>query len=421
VATLVSALGETRPGVRAPSARSARALRAIERRRMLGALALVAPLLAFLIVNFAWPIGVVLMRSVKDVEIPAALPRTAAAIGAWDGSALPDASVAALLVDELGRAKEEGTLSGVANRLNYDVNGFRTLLLSTARRLPLSGSGNALDQLIALDARWGDAKYWASIKHAAQPFTSFYLLAAVDRRMDARGDIVRTAPEQRVFVDVFARTFWVSLVVTALCLVMGFPLAYLLANVDRRIGNLLMILVLLPLWTSVLVRTTGWAVLLQREGFVNYMLRSLGVIAEPIQMIYNRTGVYIAMTHVLLPFMVLPLYSVMKGIAPTTMRAALSLGAPPAVAFRRVYLPQCMPGISAGCLLVFILALGYYVTPALVGGAQDQMVSYFIAFYTNETLNWGMAAALAVILLAVTLILYAIYNRLSTTSGPRWA
>jgi putative spermidine/putrescine transport system permease protein len=421
MATLPQALGDGRRNGESPSVSPGRALRAGERRRLLRALALIVPLLAFLIVNFAWPIGVVLIRSVKDYDLPAAFPRTAAAIGAWNGSGLPNADVAATFVDELGRAKENNTMSGVANRLNYDVNGFRTLLFSTARRLPFAGSGNALDQLIAVDPRWGDPQYWGAIKHAARPFTSFYLLAALDRRMTAQGEIVRTAPEQRVFVDVFARTLWIGLAVTALCLALGFPLAYLLANVDTRIGNLLMILVLLPFWTSVLVRTTGWAVLLQREGFVNYVLRSIGLIAEPIQMIYNRTGVYVAMTHVLLPFMVLPLYGVMKGIAPTTMRAALSLGAPPAVAFRRVYLPQCMPGISAGSLLVFILALGYYVTPALVGGADDQMVSYFIAFYTNETLNWGMAGALGVILLAVTLLLYALYNRLSGTAGPRWA
>lgn len=396
-------------------------LRRIERRKLLRALVLIVPLFAFLLLNFAFPIGAVLMRSIKDVELDAAMPRTAAMIQQWDGRDLPDTSVAAILVEELVRARDEGTVSSVANRLNYDVNGFRTLLLSTARRLPLSDSGSALDQLIKIDARWGDRNYWAAIKHAAGPYTSFYLLAALDRRVSVDGEIVLTPPDQRVFTNIFFRTFWISLVVTTLCLILGYPVAYLLANVPPRVSNLLMILVLLPFWTSVLVRTTGWAVLLQREGTINNILRAMGAISEPMQLIYNRTGVYVAMTQVLLPFMVLPLYGVMKGIAPTTMRAALSLGARPWVAFRRVYLPQSMPGISAGCLLVFILALGYYITPALVGGADDQMVSYFIAFYTNETLNWGMAAALGVILLTVTLILYALYNRLSGTAGPRWA
>ena len=396
-------------------------LRRIERRKLLRALVLIVPLFAFLLLNFALPIAAVLMRSIKDVELAAAMPRTAAAIQRWDDRDLPDAGIAAILVEDLIRARDQGTVSSVANRLNYDVNGFRTLLLSTARRVPLSDSGSALDQLIKIDARWGDRNYWAAIKHAAGPYTSFYLLAALDRRVSADGDIVLTPVDQRVFINIFFRTFWISLVVTTFCLILGYPVAYLLANVPPRVSNLLMILVLLPFWTSVLVRTTGWAVLLQREGTVNTMLRAMGAISEPMQLIYNRTGVYVAMTQVLLPFMILPLYGVMKGIAPTTMRAALSLGARPWVAFRRVYLPQSMPGISAGCLLVFILALGYYITPALVGGADDQMVSYFIAFYTNETLNWGMAAALAVILLTVTLVLYVLYNCLSSSAGPRWA
>ena len=295
---------------------------------MLRALVLIVPLFAFLLLNFALPIGAVLTRSVKDVELPTAMPRTAAAIQQWDGRDLPDVSIASILVEELARAKDEGTVSSVANRLNYDVNGFRTLLLSTARRLPLSDSGSALDQLIKIDARWADRNYWAAIKHAAGPYTSFYMLAALDRRVSVDGEIVLTPADQRVFINIFFRTFWISLVVTTLCLILGYPVAYLLANINPRLSNFLMILVLLPFWTSVLVRTTGWAVLLQREGTVNNMLRAVGAISEPMQLIYNRTGVYVAMTHVLLPFMVLPLYGVMKGIAPTTMRAARRCSSP---------------------------------------------------------------------------------------------
>jgi putative spermidine/putrescine transport system permease protein len=173
-----------------------------------------------------------------------------------------------------------------------------------------------------------------------------------------------------------------------------------------------MILVLLPFWTSLLVRTTAWVVLLQNKGIVNDSLIALGILQEPTQLIYNRIGVYVAMTHVLLPFMILPLYSVMRGISPSFVRAARSLGAPPTTAFLRVYLPQCLPGIGAGCLLVFVLALGYYITPALVGGAGDQMIAYFIAFYTTATINWGLASALGVVLLVATLMLCATYNKL---------
>jgi len=170
--------------------------------------------------------------------------------------------------------------------------------------------------------------------------------------------------------------------------------------------------VLLPFWTSLLVRTVAWVVLLQREGILNNLLISLGIIDEPIRMIFNRFAVYVAMVHVLLPFMVLPLYAVMKGISPSYLRAASSLGARPAIAFRRVYFPQTLPGVAAGCLIVFIQALGYYITPALVGGADDQMISYFIAFYASKTVNWGMAAALSIMLVAATLVLYAVYDRL---------
>jgi putative spermidine/putrescine transport system permease protein len=173
-----------------------------------------------------------------------------------------------------------------------------------------------------------------------------------------------------------------------------------------------MIFVLLPFWTSLLVRTASWIVLLQREGLVNQTLQATGLIDEPLALIFNRAGVYIAMTHVLLPFMLLPLYSVMRGIPPAYARAALSLGAPPLAAFLKIYLPLSMPGVAAGCLLVFILAIGYYITPALVGGAADQMISYFVAFYTLETVNWGMAAALGTVLLVATLILYLLYARL---------
>jgi putative spermidine/putrescine transport system permease protein len=153
-------------------------------------------------------------------------------------------------------------------------------------------------------------------------------------------------------------------------------------------------------------------VLLQREGVVNNSLRWLGIVDEPLRLIYNRFGVYVAMTHVLLPFMILPLYSSMKAISPAYMRAAASLGASPVTAFVRVYLPQTLPGIGAGCLLVFILALGYYITPALVGGAADQMISYFIALYTTETVNWGLASALGAVLLLATLLLAAVYGKL---------
>ena len=395
-------------------------LRRAKRSQKLHAIVLVAPLLLFLALNFVLPIGSMLLRSIQDPEMSTVLPRTAALLRGLENGALPDDHIAGVFVTELRQTRDTGALSAVANRLNYDINGFRTLLFRTARQLGDETAPATLDELVRIDPRWGERETWAALKHASGPYTSFYLLAAVDRRLTADGGIARTAAQQAIFVDVFKRTFGVSAVVTLVCLVLAYPVAYLLATVPARLGNLLMILVLLPFWTSVLVRTTAWMVLLQREGIVNGILRRAGIISDPLQLIHNRTGVYIAMTYVLLPFMVLPLYGVMKGVSPLAVRAALSLGASPFAAFRRVYLPQTLPGITAGCLLVFILAIGYYITPALVGGADDQLISYFIAFYTNQTLNWGMAAALGLVLLAVTLILYGVYTKLAGTSGLKW-
>ncbi len=207
------------------------------------------------------------------------------------------------------------------------------------------------------------------------------------------------------------RTFEISAIVTLCCLLLAYPLAYWLSTLPARKANVLMILVLVPFWTSILVRVAAWIVLLQREGLVNQSLLALSIVDEPLTLLFNRTGVIISMVHILLPFMILPLYSVMKSVPPTYLRAAVSLGSPPLAAFFRVYLPQTWPGIGAGGLLVFILAIGYYVTPALLGGADDQMLSYYIAQYTNVDVNWGMACALGTVLLTATLVLYAVYRR----------
>lgn len=397
-----------------------RALGRVESRRNLWAMALIAPLLLFLLVNFLGPITLMLTRSVEDRELPTAWPQTAAALRQWDGRALPPEAMLRTFARELRASKDDGSLSTPANRLNYDVSGFRTLLFKTARQTPLDAGRPAIDSLKTIDPRWGQRDTWAAMKHAAGPATSFYLLASLDRRLDADGKVAQVPAERAVFVQVFLRTFWISAMTALLCVLLGYPLAYLLANTPERLSNLLMILVLLPFWTSVLVRSTAWVVVLQTHGLVNEALMGLGAINHPLALVYNRVGVYIAMTHVLLPFFVLPLYGVMKGVQPHAMRAALSLGAHPAVAFWKVYLPQTLPGVLAGSLIVFILALGYYVTPALVGGAGDQLISFFIAFYTNQSLNWGMAAALSLVLLTVTVVLTALYGKLLGRRGLEW-
>jgi putative spermidine/putrescine transport system permease protein len=390
-----------------------RRLRRSERLRRLEAALLVAPLFLYLLVFFLVPIAGMLWRSVDNPELREVMPHTAQAIGTWNGQGLPGEPVFATFAAELREAYEAKTLAMAAKRLAYDVSGFRSLMFGTARKLPdepQNGSWRAT--LIGLDPRWGETLTWAVVRRAAAPWTPIYLLAALDRQIDAQGEIVPAPPEQSVYVDIFLRTFWIGFVVTALCLLLGYPLAYKLASLPVRISNLLLILVLLPFWTSLLVRTGAWVVLLQREGPMNDALLALRPTEEPLQLVYNRFGLYVAMTHILLPFMVLPLYSVMRGIPREYMRAAASLGARPLRAFLRVYLPQTVPGIAAGCLLVFILAIGYYITPALIGGANDQLVSYYVDFFTRQTINWGMASALGAVLLVATLALFAVYARL---------
>jgi len=391
-------------------------LRRAERMRKITAFGLVAPLLFFVILVFVVPIAGMLWRSIDDTEFRKIMPQTVAALADWDGKDLPGEPAYRALASDLSAARENNSAIMVARRLNYDVNGLRSVVMSAARKADASAE-NIKDSFISLDPRWGQIETWGVIKRARGPLTSFYLMSALDMSRDATGSVHMAQGDRAIYIDVLIRTFRISLTVTLLCLLLGFPVGYLLATQPPKIANLLMILVLLPFWTSLLVRTAAWVVLLQNEGIVNNLLIWLGIIDKPLRLIYNAIGVHVAMTHVLLPFMILPLYSTMKSIKPHFMRAAASLGAPPAVAFLRVYLPQCLPGIAAGCLLVFILAIGYYITPALVGGAADQMLSYFIAFFVTDSVNWGMASALGAVLLGTTLALYAVYNRLVGGSG----
>ncbi|HSV20519.1 MAG TPA: ABC transporter permease [Casimicrobiaceae bacterium] len=389
-----------------------RDLRRSRRREQVRAALLVLPLFAFLLVCFVVPIGVMLSHGVVDTDIARIMPHVTAALRAWDGTDVPSEQAYAALADDVRAAREAGTLASAATRLNYDIPGFRSLLFATGRQLPAERPASARKTLIAIDARWGERATWAALRRAGGPVTDFYLLGALDLRRDAAGSIEGAPVEQRVFRDVLARTLWIAGVVTLACLLLGYPVAYVIAAQPPGRGALLLFLVLLPFWTSLLVRTVAWVVLLQKEGVLNSLLLSVGLVNEPLKMIFNRFAVYVAMVHVLLPFMVLPLYSVMRAIPASYVRAAASLGAQPFTAFRRVYLPLTLAGVGAGCLMVFIQALGYYITPALVGGAEDQMISYFIAFYASKTVNWGMAAALSIILLTATLALYAVYNRL---------
>ncbi|VBT21081.1 spermidine/putrescine ABC transporter permease [Burkholderia pseudomallei] len=395
-----------------------RELKAAEARRRTMALLLVAPLAIFLLLVFVVPIGALLTRAVQNPEIATALPRTVAALSNWDRKAAPaDAAYAALAAD-LTQIADGEAMGALARRLNTEIPGYRSLVAKTARAMPLTDDANAplapaqtRAKLIELDERWGDAAYWQAIAKNGGRYSPFYLLAALDHKQDGFGSIVPADPNQSIYLAVFGRTLLIGFAVTLFALALGYPLAYWISTLPERRANLAMILVLIPFWTSVLVRVAAWIVLLQSEGLVNRALIDTGLISQPLALLFNRVGVYISMTHILLPFMILPLYSVMKSIPPSYQRAAVSLGSHPFAAFWRVYVPQTYPGVGAGALLVFILAIGYYITPALLGGPNDQMVSYYVAYFTNVTINWGMACALGGLLLAATLVLYAIYGR----------
>jgi putative spermidine/putrescine transport system permease protein len=389
-----------------------RRLRTIERSRRLRALALVLPLFFFILVSFVIPIGELLRNAVFDPSIRQAMPQTVAALAAWDGKNLPDEAAYAALAADLGAATKAKTIALVGKRLNYEISGIRSKILTSGRKAQQLTAGPYKDAMIGIDKIWGERETWAVLKRSGDAYTSFYVLDALDLGLDADGAITPTPAERAIYVTVFVRTLKISLTVTLATLLLGFPLAYLLATLPTRTSNLLMILVLLPFWTSLLVRTTAWFVLLQDNGTINDVLQALHLTNQPLPLIFSRFGTVVAMTHIQLPFTLLPIYSVMKTISPTYVRAARSLGAGPFYAFWRIYFPLTVPGIAAGCLLTFILALGYYITPALVGGPTDQMVSGIIERAMNSENNWGKASALGGILLIATLILYFIYNRL---------
>jgi len=223
----------------------------------------------------------------------------------------------------------------------------------------------------------------------------------------------RRLASQASYLRIFRTTFEVSLITTALCILLGYPLAYLLAQLPRRIAALCMIAVLLPFWTSVLVRTYAWLVLLQRQGIINGWGIGLGLWDEPLPLVHNMAGTLIGMTHIMLPYLILPLYGSMRAIDGDYIKAAANLGASPARAFWSVYLPLSLPGLAAGAAIVFILCLGFYITPALLGGGRVILVSMRIATDIELFFNWGAASALGVVLLVVTVALLYLASRVA--------
>jgi len=384
-----------------------------ERRNKIRAVLLVAPLLFFILFTFLIPIGDMLFRSVDDSYINTVFPKTFEKYKKWDRQSLPSEELYKTMFFEV----KEGSgfsIGKATTRMNYAKSGWKSLLKKSKRKFKKIEEGPYKEQMIAIDKRWADMEYWKAIGVMVDATTAGYYLNAVDLKYNVDKEIIRQEENRRIYNHTWIKTFKVSVLVMFFCLILGYPIAYLLSTLPLKYSNLLMICVLLPFWTSLLVRTVAWMVMLQQKGVFNNLLVMSHIISDEsrFKLMYNETATIIVMTQILLPFMVLPLYSVMRTISPNYMRAALNLGASPLHAFWKIYMPNSVPGISAGCMLVFILAIGYYITPELVGGKDGQMIGNWIAYHLKTTLNWGLCAALGAILLGVMTVLYWVYNKL---------
>ncbi len=392
-------------------------LKKAEKRNKIKAFLLVAPLLLFLLITYIFPIGEMFTRSIDDRMVTNMLPKTFASMEKWDGKELPPEEVYRSFYEDykiLAENKEHGKLG---QRLNKEKNGFNSILKRLFRKVKrnqIDETVSIKEQINKIHRNFTKVEYWQAIKRTAPPYTINKYLKGMDMYLDEDGNVAQVSEDRRIHRILWLRTLEIALFVTIFCFLMGYPIAHLLATLPMKYSNLLMICVLLPFWTSLLVRTASWMILLQQQGLVNDFFVMIGLVADnnrP-EMMYNKVGTYVAMTQILLPFMVLPLYSVMKTISPSLMRAGKSLGGTPFVAFWKIYFPLTIPGIGAGCLLVFILAIGYYITPALVGGASGTLISNQIAFHMKQTLDWSFASAMGLMLLTGVLVIYWIYNKL---------
>jgi len=528
-----------------------RSLRRALRAQKLRALALIAPLLIFVLLTFIAPIADMLFRSVENQIVGRTLPMTVEELRDWDGEGTPADSVYRALYFDLFLAAEGKEHTKLGSRLNYEESGISSMFRTTGRDVdnigkvyqkaiekvnPAFGEGafwydmmsggqgaegngtllsNQIGRLEGLESKtftgdigfvpgaeiykilpnatraytafaaftvfmdedvvaeedpweavypallldlrepattaalagyqgpgaqelrdlaaqadtlppvdlkaalvesnedWLRTEYWEVIKTYSPPYTTGYFLNAIDMEKTTDGIALR-ADDERIYGILFKRTMFMSMVITFSCIALGYPVAWIMSNLPARSANLLMILVLLPFWTSLLVRTSAWKIMLQQQGVINDVLVWLGLVADEsrLVMINNQFGTIVAMTHILLPFMILPMYSVMQTIPQTYLRAAKSLGANNWTAFWRVYFPQSVPGIGAGSILVFILAIGYYITPEIVGGTTGTFISNRIAYHISTSLNWGLGAALGSILLAVVMVLYYAYDKI---------
>ena len=379
---------------------------------------LTIPLIAFIGVTFIAPLGTLLTRSVYDAEVAEILPETLAVLADWDGSGTPSEATYATIGMELLRARDERTLGRAATRINRIQSGLRSVVVKTPRRLgrdvDTDPPSSWREALVAIDDAWAETATWRAIHEAGQPFTARHFLNAVDLETRPDGSIGAMPETRRIYVPLYLRTLWVSLGVTALCLVIGYPIAHAIAHAGSRWSTTLLVLVLVPFWTSLLVRTTAWIVLLQNQGVVNDILVVLGIVPDNATDRHDLQHDRHVRRHD-------PRAAAVHGAAallgdaldsgPPHGRRGISRGNADAGLPTGSTWPQTLPGVGAGSLLVFILAIGYYITPALVGGQSGQLISNMIAYHMQTSLNWGLAAALAAILLLAVIGLYVLYDR----------
>ncbi|MCL1125471.1 ABC transporter permease [Shewanella surugensis] len=380
------------------------------------AFSLVLPLLCFLLFSFIAPISTLLLRSVYHPNVQQLIPHTIALLNEWDGHDLPNNNLMIQMAIELKKLAKQREAGELAQEINRNLAGSASQIKITARQLRQIDDAILMHkgQTYLQDAHpaWRDKAIWFAIKKAGQVFTDQYYLTALDLEKNAQGKI-QSRQDINLYIALFLKTLKMAFIVTGLTLILGYPLAYYLASAPARTANVLFIFVLLPFWTSILVRTTAWIALLQTNGVINASLLWLDIIKQPLPLLYNQFSTIIVMTHILLPLMILPLYAVMKSIDPCYVRAAGSLGAKPVRIFLTVYFPMTLSGLSAGILLVFILFIGYFITPALVGGTDGQLISNIIAFHMQKSNNWALASALGALLLLFIIVLYWLFDRLT--------
>ena len=368
--------------------------------------ALIAPVLSFLALVLLFPLGLMIWQSVRDVEVRQALPHAVNLLSRWNPAApLPDTAYLAVVTDLRELASTKAAIA--ARRLNIESPGLRTVFLAAANSAALVSEADPRKVLLDSDRGWGRPEIWLAIRAARGPFTPRFVLTALDLKQAPDGSIQPRGGDRAIYREIFVRTFSVAATVTALCFCLGLPLALYLAAVPDQLARVLLLLIMLPLWTSVLVRAMAWILLLDSNGLVNATLLATGLVSHPLALVFNRFGVIVTMTHVLIPFMVLPIYNALRNIPRHQLWAAGSLGATPWIVFSRIYLPQARSGIAAGLVLVFASGAGYYITPALVGGGSDQMLGTFVqqsAIRGNEP---ELAAGLGVVFLLIFLALLA--------------